>query len=473
MREGKAKSESRQLERFRRQLARPETKVTFVVMITLAILFQMFDQMATGIYSNFQEAVVRDFAGLSFDADITAGAPGYDAYQNTLSTITLASMIGFGFMGVTPWYKAMADKYGRKPFFVINAFFLALALIMGGITHDLTIFVVATLLITFFTIHDIQILYVTECVPDRQRGMWQGIIAAAGSLAGVLTTGARFLALQPDGTVGAIPWRLIFILVGVFGLLIFVFALALLRESHPFLVSRVAYLETPEEERRANARAGKQGDAGVVSAFRLILKNRQLRWISIATLLFSTANNMVTSYNNTIMAQNGMGTIGITLALMVAMIVAVPLNLLIGPLSDLIGRKLTSAIGALASAIAFAVLVFFGGSFTDTVGGGIFNGIMVGISIWGYGTVGNLTTLMMSESCPSSMRGSIIGVRSFFMVTAVVSIFLSGMLFPIMPTGQVCFWLAVPFLALSSVCILLKTKETKGLTIEEIDAQFE
>ena len=50
---------------------------------------------------------------------------------------------------------------------------------------------------------------------------------------------------------------------------------------------------------------------------------------------------------------------------------------------------------------------------------------------------------------------------------------LSGVLFRFFSTGEVFFWLAVPFLLLGSVCLMVKTKETKGLTMEEIDAQFQ
>lgn len=161
--------EKKQLEKFKKMLAKHDYKGYFFVMIGLVILFQLFDGMATGIFGTLQEAVVKDFAGLPFDADIAVGGAGYEKYQNTLSTITLTNLIGYGFMGILPWYKSLADRLGRRPFFVLNSILLGLAMFVGGLTHNLTIFVLVSLVITFFTLHDMQIVYVTECVPDRQR----------------------------------------------------------------------------------------------------------------------------------------------------------------------------------------------------------------------------------------------------------------------------------------------------------------
>lgn len=470
--EKKARSEQRQLQRFKGMLAKPDYKGYYAVMIGLVLLFQMFDLMATGIYSNLQEAIVLDFAGLPFNADISVGGAGYGQYQSTLSTITLANTIGFAFLGVVPFYKALADKLGRRPFFIINALLLGLAMFVGGTTNSLVIFVVVCLVIVFFTLHDMQILYITECVPDQKRATWQGIIAAVGSLANALVILMRLSALRPDGTLGQIPWRSIYMAIGIFGLVIFVLSALLLRESRPFLKSRIAYLETTPEQRRANAKEGKASDAGVIAGIKLMAKNPQLRWISIVTLIASAANNMVCSYNNSIMAQNGIDALGITVALLVTQAVSIPLNLIIGPLSDKIGRKWGSSICFILSGVGFAAMVFGGRMFSSSLACGIFCGAASGISICGYLAGMNITTLMMGESCPSSMRGSIIGVRSFFQSSAVLAMVLSGILFNYMPTGQVCLILSVPFLIAAGVVLLLKTKETKGLTMDEIEEQF-
>ena len=51
--------EKKQLEKFKKMLAKPDYKGYFFVMIGLVILFQLFDGMATGIFGTLQEAVSR------------------------------------------------------------------------------------------------------------------------------------------------------------------------------------------------------------------------------------------------------------------------------------------------------------------------------------------------------------------------------------------------------------------------------
>ena len=97
-------------------------------------------------------------------------------------------------------------------------------------------------------------------------------------------------------------------------------------------------------------------------------------------------------------------------------------------------------------------------------------GIYIGLAVCGYTLFLSLITHMRSESCPAAIRGSIIGVSVFFRVTAVITMAISGVLFLFMPVGQVCFVLAVPFQLLASE--YSKQKETKGISMEEIETMF-
>ena len=203
-----------------------------------------------------------------------------------------------------------------------------------------------------------------------------------------------------------------------------------------------------------------------------MFQNKQLRWIAIATLIVSTANNMICSYNNTIMAQNGLDSKGITIALFASNIINIFVSLIMGPIADKMGRKWGTVIFGFVSAISFILFVFVSPMITDPLAGGIFAGVCMGLNVCSYINMMVLSTLMMSESCPASIRGSIIGVRSFMQVTAVFAMAAGGFLFRVMPTGVVCVILSVPFLILSSLIILFKTKETKNLNMEEIEAQF-
>ena len=438
--EKKLAKEQQELLRLKTADAKPDFKGYFIILMGLILLFQLLDMMATGIWNNLQEVIVRDFAGLDPNADITAGSAGYDQYQNTLSQMTLLQVFSYVFLGIIPWYKSLADKVGRRTLFVFNAAFLGFAMFIGGLTNSILIFLMASTVITFFTLHDMQVLYVVESVPQNKRGTWMGIVTAVGNAASLIIIALRLTALKPDGSLGAVPWRSIYIFVGIVGIVVFVLASIFLRESRPFLRSRIAYLEKAPEQREEEKKNAAKAQGGVVAAFKLIIRNKQLRWIAIATFFINTANNLLSSYNNSIMSQNGFDTIEITIALVASSAAAVLWGYLMGPVSDKLGR--------------------------------IIAGVLFGTSISSYSNMLSLTTLMMTESAPASIRSSVIGCCAFFRVSAVLAIVASGMLFKVMPTATACTVLAVPFLALGCLAIALKTKETAGRSFDDIENDF-
>ena len=89
-----------------------------------------------------------------------------------------------------------------------------------------------------------------------------------------------------------------------------------------------------------------------------------------------------------------------------------------------------------------------------------------------YNNILTIATLMLTESSPASMRSSIIGVSAFFRVSAVIAMAASSAMFKLLPIGVVCTILSVPFLIGACVVIALLTKETKGRTFDEIEADF-
>lgn len=464
--------EQKELERLRIAQAKPDYKGYFVMMIALVLLFQFLDMMATTIWNNLQEVIVRDFAGLSHDADISQGAAGYQPYQDTLSKITIIQIISYVFLGIVPWYKSLADKIGRRFLFVFNAAFLGFAMFLGGLTDSLIVFLVASTVITFFTIHDMQIIYVTECVPEDKRGTWTGIVTAVGNAAAFVVILLRLTAMNPDGTSGPIEWRGIYILVGVIGIITFVLAAIFLRESRPFINSRIKYLEKTPEQREADKKNAAKSQGGVIAGFKLIFKDKQLLWLSIATFLINAANNMVSAYNTSILSQNNFTTFEITIALAAACATGIIIGYIMGPIADKVSRKTAAIIFGVLSAVSFIGFAFGAPFIGNGIVGSIVSGVLFGISMNSYTNILNITTLMMTESSPASMRSSIVGVSAFFRVSAVIAMGASSALFTILPTGTVCTILSAPFLIGACVVIALKTKETKGKSFDQIEAEF-
>ena len=470
--EKKLQREQKELARLKLAQVKPDYKGYFFILIGLILLFQFLDMMATTIWNNLQEVIVRDFAGLTHDADISQGAAGYQPYQDTLSKITVIQIVSYVFLGIVPWYKSLADKLGRKTFFIFNAAFLGFAMFLGGLTKSLIVFLIASTVITFFTLHDIQILYVAECVPENKRGTWMGVVTAVGNAAAFVVILLRLTAMNPDGTSGPIEWRGIYVFVGVIGIIVFALAAMFLRESRPFLNSRIKYLEKTPEQREEEKKNAAKSQGGVIAGFKLILKNKQLLWLSIATFLINAANNMVSAYNTSIMSQNSFTSFEITIALAASCATGIIIGYVMGPIADRISRKSASCIFGVLSAVSFIGFAFGAPYISNGIVGSIVSGVLFGISMNSYNNILTLTTLMMTESSPASMRSSIIGVSAFFRVSAVIAMAASSALFRILPTGVVCTILSAPFLILACVVIALKTKETKDRSFDEIEADF-
>ncbi len=468
----KEEKKQKELARLQRLQAKKDYKGSMLALIGLILFFQVLDMMATNVYTFLQEAVVLEFAGLPWNADITPGGSGYDAYQSTLSLITYASIASYAFMGIAPFYKSLADKVGRKPIFVINALGLGVSMFVAGITGNIFVYVGMSTVIMFFTLHDMQLVYVTECLPAEKRASWNGIVLAVGNLAECAVVLMRFFALQPDGMMGPIPWRSIYMIVGVIGMVVFVVSMVFLKESPYYIQNRIAYLKKTPQQLAAEKANKVDTNSGIVPAIKMMIRNKQLRWLSISTLIISVANNMICSYNTTILVQNGLNTAHVTLALALICVTNAVISFLCGNLADRAGRKRTCVVLCIFCAVTFSIFVFASSLFKDQLLCAIVGGISAGIGISCYTNMSNLTMLMMGESCPASVRSSVIGARSFFMVSAVVAIALGGGLFNVLPTGTVCFLLSVPFLIIGSIVLMLKTKETKGMRMEELERQF-
>lgn len=239
----KEEKKQKEIARLQKLQAKKDYKGSMLALIGLILFFQVLDMMATNVYTFLQEAVVLKFAGLPWNADITPGGSGYNAYQSTLSLITYVSIASYAFMGIAPFYKSLADKVGRKPIFVINAFGLGVSMFVAGITGNIYVYVGMSTVIMFFTLHDMQLVYVTECLPAEKRASWNGIVLAVGNLAECAVVLMRFFALQPDGTMGPIPWRNIYMVVGVIGIAVFVISMVFLKESPYYIENRIAYLK--------------------------------------------------------------------------------------------------------------------------------------------------------------------------------------------------------------------------------------
>ncbi len=503
--DAKEQKEQRRLARFERELARPDTIRYYPLLLLILVLFNIFDQVSTNIFNQFDDAVTMFFAKLGAQAEvwvkfdiwgqITSQGADYSTYQVLNGKLMLGATLGFSLLAVAPFYKALADKYGRKPFFVINCIGLVISVIFGYIsyyvfagakspaveTFAIVLFILGQVAIIFFTLQDIQMLYIFEVVNEAKRATIFGVTKGCGLFTSVLVIATRLFSIDE---IAVIEWQHIYLGVAVFGVLCLLLSIFGLRESRPFLEQRVAYLCIPEQEREKQRKEKNKNKIGVWGGLKTIFGNKQLKTLAMAMLCVSVANNMVCSKANSIMIQSGMSALYITVALIVAKALEALLNMIMGYLSDKFGRKPIALVLAFLNAVSMTFFCFFTSGIANMSGNtyngeatsaAAFTGIMYGIALSSYLCLFDQIYLMTSESAPTYLRSSVVGCSSMFRITAVVALILQSVLAVTIhaPTAWVCYVLSVPFIIAAAIIIFIRVKETNGKSISEIDREFE
>ena len=116
--EKRNEKEQKELTRLRKINQKPETAKYIKWVFILVILVHVIDEIASNCAAYVQSSVVNDFyvAGQGM------------TYENGLAVLASFSGVTLLLQLVAPFYKSLADRFGRKPFLVINTYGMALGL---------------------------------------------------------------------------------------------------------------------------------------------------------------------------------------------------------------------------------------------------------------------------------------------------------------------------------------------------------
>ena len=238
-------------------------------------------------------------------------------------------------------------------------------IMVGGLllcfwSNGLWMYILGFFVIRFFVTPDEQIVYIFETAPEKKRATIFSAVKGIAELGLLLIPLARKTLMKDDASL----WRLTFLIPACIGLVASLAICFTARETDAFLNSRIAYLKLTPEEREAIALEKKEANkkqGGFFSAFAYSLKNHQLRWIFIVTLMFTLSRTITSDYSN-ILSQAGYSTAERSNALLIFPITCSALVFAYGFLSDKVGRKITSIV-LLATATVSLLLLYFGAMF--------------------------------------------------------------------------------------------------------------
>ena len=433
-----------------------------VVLIGVILLVDLLDNFVTSVNSNVTSCYINEFFvnGHLFGKEWE--------YQDGLALNSTFNLVGYVLGLIVPFYKALGDKYGRKPLFIISTLGMATGLIVVFFSKTYFGFLIGSFIISFFISHDIQILYILEEAPSAKRATIYSLLKGLGALGTFFIPLLRATVMKNDPTL----WRNIYILPGIVGLGIAVVVFFFAKESKVYVDDRMEYLEIPfeqrieEEKRKKLEKKANANKSGIFNAIKYIFQHKELRTLIIIKTIFDAAIIAMTYYES-IMASASMSTEDITKALFPYPLIYCASVILSGFLADKIGRKTIIVIFGSICVVSFGLFAYSANNhdaFNPYLIGGFY-----GLYIGGYWIGRDYMEIISTEMVPTDIRASIIGAEGLlvYIGMAVGFAFVNiGILF--MPIWLTCLIFAIPTITIAVVLLALKVKETKGIDYESI-----
>ena len=449
--------EARELVRREKQLRARSGQYYMVYLFMVLSLIYIVDEIASTISIQFQSNIINEFFVQNMGMEYGEG-------------LSLFSALGFITYPVTlliVFYRPLADRFGRKPFLIINTFVMGLGLFLVYLSDNIYVYMVGGSLMGFMVSHDMQCVYILECSNEKNRARNYALIKAVAILGTLLIPLLRETLMQNQSG----RWHLVYLVPAILGFLLSFIALLFAKETDTFLVNRVRYLKTPLEEREKQSAQEKNSNAqgGIVNAVKFAFKHRQLRFLMLACCFYYSASLATATYNTVMKESAGMTEEAITMALYLYPVGNALMTFIAGLVSDRFGRKITIIAMSCSAVVCYSLFIagaMFG--FTPLIIGFAIGGFMG--SYWGAGdTIGGI---MFSESSPTNLRSSVTVINTLLNgIIGGLATIVTIVLLPLIPKeafGYMYLVLTIPGLVGAIIIIWKYIGETKGLDLKKV-----
>ncbi len=456
------KSEQREITRLGKVQKKSSGGKYFFVLLLLIAIVNILDEVTSNLTVTVQSSFVTEF----FVNNPFMGK--YYSYEDGLAFHSGIGVFTYVLGLFTPFYKALADKWGRKPLFVMSTLGMALGLLVIHLSSSYIMFLVGFAIISFFMGHDIQIIYILEEAPDKHRAKIYSFLKSFGILGVILIPTLRDILMGDD----AAKWREIFLVPALLGFAAVALVLLFAKDTKVFINERIEYLSRPYEERQAEKELKKQqkqaqrNQSGVFNGVKYIFANKDTKMLIIAHIIFDSAMPAIALYFESTMHQAGMSTSSITKALFMVPVIYASITFLSGFIADKLGRKITVtgfSVTCVAGYCLFVAGILLGwnpyliGSFA-----GLYQG-----SYW----IGrDYMNVMMTEKVPTDIRASVVGAEGLLVIIGLVvgyGSIIAGI--TLLPIWWACLAISIPAVSIAAIMFALKVKETKGANLDAIE----
>ncbi len=454
-------NEKRELEKFKKMQNRNSGSKYFFILLLLIAIVNILDEVTSNLTVTVQSSFVTEF----FVNNPFMGK--YYSYEDGLAFHSGIGVFTYVLGLFTPFYKALADKWGRKPLFAISTLGMATGLLTIHLSSSYIMFLIGFAIISFFMGHDIQIIYILEEAPDKHRAKIYSFLKSFGILGVILIPTLRDILMGNDAT----KWREIFLVPALIGFAAVVLVILFAKDTKVFISERIEYLSRPYEERQKEKALKKQqkeaqrNQSGVFNGVKYIFANKDTKMLIIAHIIFDAAMPAIALYFESSMHRAGMSTSDITKALFMVPVIYASITFLSGFIADKAGRKATVNLFSATCVAGYVLFVI-----------GILNGwnpyligSFAGLYQGSYWIGRDYMNVMMTEKVPTDIRASVVGAEGLLVIIGLVVGYASiiiGMM--IMPIWWACLAISIPTVSVAAILFALKVKETKGANLDEI-----
>lgn len=432
-----------------------------LIMIILTIIY-VVDEITSNINQMRPYMIFDLFKVPNADATTTE-------YANAVSKMAIASIPTYLFMFLLPFYKALSDRFGRKYFLIINMIGMGLGMLLCMTAPNYIWYLIGTVLYGFFTPNDLQVIYIMEVAPKERRATYcsvtKGIALLSVSLIGVL----RSIFYDPNDLT---TWRRVFIVPVLMAFAVGAASYFLLKETPVFLRQRIEDLEKEGTEDKAEARKEKKAEkkaakGGIKDSFRFMFKDPQVRSLVTILTIFMCAVAL-TGYSQETMLAYGQSNDDMNTFSVVEPIVYAIFAFFSGFLTDWLGRKRSGilfGILALVGEVVFVLCAIFG---AGPIVLAVAQGLMYG-GLWSFSDL--LYIVVPSESVPTEIRASVVGLLQYTALSNMVVTILVGVLYQFIGSrniGLIQLVFFVPFMLLSILYVQKHLQETKDVDLTEV-----
>ena len=460
--------EKRELERLEKAESFHGHKNYFAILIVVLSIVYIVDELASSVRGVVEVQTVRDLFHVVY--------PSTD-YDNASAKLGFITMAGYLSYLISPFYKSLADRYGRRLFLIINTIGMGVGMLICVLSKSLWLYVIGAVIMTFFTPNDVQVIYIMECAPKEHRAklcsITKGLALISVSMLGL------FVKLFVNDAVPS-TWRNVFIIPIILAFVIGFAAIYFVKETPVYTQKRLEYLRASEEERAAAALKEKEEEAieaeksvSVKDAFKFIFTNPQTRAIALVALIMAFSTGYTGKYQPMLEAgrYNGvMNTDAVNIILMFYPVINGIFTMIGGFITDALGRKKSALILGLWAALGLAVFAY--GCIRPL--NPYITGLAYGISIAGLWSISDMIYFVItSESTPTEMRASVVGSMQLIgMVGTGLNMVYNNVVTMVAGSTNLPVVLTVAYLPLMAIALLimmLKVKETKGVDLDAIE----